>query len=110
MVALAFLAALQLARLAARARRIGESFLLDLVAILIVSGLLGARVLYVLLNLGYFRQHPLESIKVWEGGLVFYGGFFLAALVGSIYTRYKGYPIHDLADCLAPSLALGQAI
>src|SRR5580692_7647466 len=110
MVAMAFLASLQLARLAAHARRIGEAFLLDLVAILIVSGLLGARVLYVLLNLSYFRQHPWESVKVWEGGLVFYGGFLLAALVGTIFTRYRGYPVDDVADCLAPALALGQGI
>src|SRR5262245_53907284 len=110
MIALAFLASLAAARVAAHARRIGEAFLLDLVAILILCGLLGARLLYILLNLGYFRQHPLETIKVWEGGLVFYGGFMLAALAGMIFTRYRGYPIDDVADCLAPSLALGQGI
>ena len=110
MVALAFLASLHAARVAAHARRIGEAFLLDLVAILIMSGLLGARILYVLLNLGYFRQHPWESMKVWEGGLVFYGGFLLAAVVGMIFTRYRGYPLDDVADCLAPGLALGQGI
>src|SRR5690348_3529795 len=110
MVALAFLASLQAARVAAHARRIGETFLLDLVAILIVSGLLGARILYVLLNLSYFRDHPWESVKVWEGGLVFYGGFVLAAVVGMIFTRYRGYPLDDVADCVAPSLALGQGI
>jgi phosphatidylglycerol:prolipoprotein diacylglycerol transferase len=80
------------------------------VAILIMSGLLGARVLYVLLNLSYFRVHPWESMKVWEGGLVFYGGFVLAAVVGMVFTRYRGYPISDVADCLAPGLALGQGI
>jgi len=110
MVALAFLVSLQVARVAAHARRIGEAFLLDLVAILIVSGLLGARVLYVLLNLSYFREHPWDSVKVWEGGLVFYGGFILAAIVGMIFTRYRGYPLDDVADCLAPALALGQGI
>jgi phosphatidylglycerol:prolipoprotein diacylglycerol transferase len=110
MVAAAFLASLQMARTAAHARRIGEAFLLDLVALLIISGLLGARILYVLLNLSYFRDHPWESVKVWEGGLVFYGGFILAALVGTIFTRYRGYPIDDVSDCLAPALALGQGI
>ena len=110
MVAMAFLASLQAARVAAHARRIGESFLLDLVALLVMTGLLGARVFYVLLNLDYFRQHPWESVKVWEGGLVFYGGFIIAAIVGMIFTRYRGYPLDDIADCLAPGLALGQGI
>ncbi len=110
MVAAAFLASLYLAKAAAEFRKIGESFLLDLVAILIVSGLLGARLLYILLNLSYFRDHPSESFKVWEGGLVFYGGFILAALVGVIFTRYRDYQVADVADVLAPALALGQGI
>src|SRR5258708_6911121 len=110
MIALAFLASLHVARMAARSRRIGEAFFLDLVAILILSGLLGARLLYILVNLSYFRDHPLESIKVWEGGLVFYGGFLLAACVGVIFTWYRDYAIDDVADCLAPALALGQGI
>lgn len=110
LVALSFLASLHLARYAARFRRIGESFLLDLVALLIVSGLLGARLFYILINLSYFREHPAESFKVWEGGLVFYGGFLMAVAVGLIFTRYKGYSVADVADSLAPSLAVGQAI
>jgi phosphatidylglycerol:prolipoprotein diacylglycerol transferase len=110
MVATAFLAGLHLARMAARTRRIGEPFMLDLVAILIVCGLLGARLLYILINLDYFREHPWESFKVWEGGLVFYGGFLLAAIVGAIFTRYRGYDVPEVADCLAPALALGQSI
>jgi phosphatidylglycerol---prolipoprotein diacylglyceryl transferase len=87
MVALAFLASLQVALSAARLRRIGEVFLLDLVALLIVSGLLGARVMYVLLNLSYFRQNPWESVKVWEGGLVFYGAFATAIPFCYFYGR-----------------------
>src|SRR5579864_2743486 len=110
MVALAFLASLQVARLAAKSRRIGEAFLPDLVAVLIVSGLLGARLLYILVNLSYFRAHPWESFKVWEGGLVFYGGFLLAALIGVVFTRYRGYAVDEVSDCLAPALALGQGI
>jgi len=110
MVATAFLVSLQMARAAAHARRIGEAFLLDLVALLVISGLVGARVLYVLLNLSYFRQNPWDSVKVWEGGLVFYGGFVLAAIVGMVFTRYRGYPLEDVADVLAPGLALGQGI
>jgi len=110
MIATAFLVSLQMSRVAAHARRIGEAFLLDLVAILVIAGLLGARILYVLLNLSYFRLHPWETVKVWEGGLVFYGGFVLAAIVGMIFTRYRGYPLEDVADCLAPGLALGQGI
>jgi phosphatidylglycerol:prolipoprotein diacylglycerol transferase len=110
LVALAFLAGLRLARAAARLRRIPESFLLDATAIAIVSGLVGARLLYVFLNAGHFRAHPLEIFKLWEGGLVFYGGFLLAAAVVAWYCRRKKISITAMADCAAPALALGQAV
>jgi phosphatidylglycerol---prolipoprotein diacylglyceryl transferase len=110
MVALAFLVSLEAAKGAAKARRISESFLLDLVALLILSGLLGARLFYVLLNWSYFLQHPLEVIKVWEGGLVFYGGFILATLVGIAFCRTHRVPVGPVADCLSPALAIGQGI
>src|SRR4029077_6292764 len=82
LIALAFLAALRLAKWSVHLRGIPEKFLMDLSMILVFSGLLGARVFYVLLNWRYYLLHPLESLKVWEGGLVFYGGFILAALAG----------------------------
>src|ERR1700686_3632230 len=91
MVAIAFLTSLQAARVVARERRIGEAFFLDLVAILILSGLLGARLFYILVNLSYFREHPWESFKVWEGGWVFYGGFILGPFVAFIFPNYRGY-------------------
>jgi phosphatidylglycerol---prolipoprotein diacylglyceryl transferase len=110
MVALAFLVSLQVAKWTTRTRRLGQAFILDLVAILVVSGLAGARILYVLLNLSYFREHPFESLKVWEGGLVFYGGFLLATAAGVAFTRIRGYGVADVADSLAAPLAIGQGI
>ncbi len=110
MVALAFLASLKIARLGGRARRIPELALLDLVAILVVSGLLGARIFYVLLNWSWFVQNPLDALKVWEGGLVFYGGFLLASVTGIWFIRRHHLPLGDVADVLAPGIAVGQAV
>ena len=110
MVALAFLAALQVARMTARVRRIEETFMLDIVAIAVMTGLLGARLFYILINWSYFREHPADSFKIWEGGLVFYGGFLLGALVTNLFARYRGYSMAEVSDCLAPALAVGQGI
>src|SRR5258708_37180371 len=74
LIALAFLAALRVAKWGARVRGIPEKFLMDLAIILVFAGLFGVRLFYVLLNASYFAAHLLESLKVWEGGLVFYGG------------------------------------
>jgi phosphatidylglycerol:prolipoprotein diacylglycerol transferase len=84
--------------------------MLDLVALLVAAGLLGARLFYVLLNLAYFREHPLEIFAFWRGGLVFYGGFLVAAAAGVWFTRRHEYSIATVADCLAPALAVGQAV
>src|SRR5882762_3612431 len=110
LIALAFLAALRIAKWGVQLRGISEKFLMDLSMILVFTGLLGARVFYVLLNWRYYLLHPLESLKVWEGGLVFYGGFILAALAGLWYVRKHRQSVGTVADCLAPALAMGQAI
>jgi len=110
LVALAFLVALRVARWGAHLRKIDEVFLLDLTAVLVLSGLIGARLLYVLLNMTYYVEHPWDSVKIWEGGLVFYGGFLLASAAGIWYVRWKGFSVGKVADILAPALALGQAV
>jgi phosphatidylglycerol:prolipoprotein diacylglycerol transferase len=110
LVALAFLAAMQIARVAAVRRRIPEGHLLDLVAVLVLSGLLGARLFYVVLNAAYYRQHLLDALKIWEGGLVFYGGFIAAAVTGVFFVRRWRLSLGSVADCLAPAIAVGQAI
>lgn len=110
LVALAFLAGLEVAKRTSAIRKISETFLLDLIAILIVSGLVGARILYILLNWSYFSSHLLDSLKVWEGGLVFYGGYLFAAAVGVAFVRYRQQPLGPIADCLAPALAIGQSL
>jgi phosphatidylglycerol:prolipoprotein diacylglycerol transferase len=47
---------------------------------------------------------------IWEGGLVFYGGFIAAAAAGYFYSKKHGVSVPVLADCLSPALAMGQAI
>ncbi len=82
----------------------------DLFFILLLSGVAGARLFYVL-------QHPEEYrgqwVRVWmiqEGGLVWYGGFLTAALTGILVAWFRKWPILKWADFLAPYLSLGQAI
>jgi phosphatidylglycerol:prolipoprotein diacylglycerol transferase len=110
LIALAFLGALRLAKRGAEKRAIPEKFLMDLAIVLVFAGIIGARLLYVLLNASFYLAHPLDAFKVWEGGLVFYGGFLTAAAAGVVYARRHKVPVAKLADCLAPALALGQGI
>ena len=80
----------------------------DFLFYLIILSIIGARLLYVLVNVDFFIQHPLDIIKVWQGGLVFYGGFITAVIYALIYCKYKKIDIKKLADVFAPALALGH--
>jgi phosphatidylglycerol:prolipoprotein diacylglycerol transferase len=109
LVALGFLAGLWTAGRRARLAGISPETIHDLGPWLIVGGIVGGRVLYVI---SYWREQFaddswLEIFKVYHGGLVFYGGLIGAILAAGFYIRLKKLPLWKLADVLAPSIALG---
>ncbi|MSU36577.1 MAG: prolipoprotein diacylglyceryl transferase [Pedosphaera sp.] len=84
--------------------------ILDLGPWVLGAGLLGARAMYVL---NYwerdFSGRPwIEAFQIWNGGLVFYGGLLLAIPVAIWRVKAMGLPVWTVADCLAPSIALGH--
>lgn len=82
----------------------------DLGFYLILSAIVGARILYVLLKPEHFLTHPLQIIMFWKGGLVFIGGAVAAVATGAFYLRRKGQPFWSWADAFAPGIALGQGV
>jgi phosphatidylglycerol:prolipoprotein diacylglycerol transferase len=61
-------------------------------------------------NLEEFRDSPIDAVKFWRGGLVFYGGLIFAFLTGLWYVRTHHLNFRQLADLMAPSIAIGQAL
>jgi phosphatidylglycerol---prolipoprotein diacylglyceryl transferase len=106
-LALGFMAGMVLILLKARKERVPLERVIDLFCVVIVSALIGARGFYVLLNLPVFREDPSRIFKVWEGGLVFYGGFLFAVLAAIGYMRGYRLPLWRMADLFTPSIALG---
>lgn len=79
----------------------------NITLILPLAGLFGAR---FFARLFYAKLPLLEALKVWEGdGLVFYGGFIFGVAATLTYGAIKRLNLVSLADCLAPSVALGLA-
>ena len=78
----------------------------DIALVALFSGVIGARIVYVLLD-------PTETwgnfFALWDGGLSFHGGLGAAMLAGYVYTRIAKLPFWTCADLVAPSLALGYA-
>lgn len=81
----------------------------DLSLLLVFGAIIGARILYILLYPQQFST-LYDYLALHEGGLVFYGGFIGALLLLIIYGRRHRLDLWQLGACLAPSLAIGQAI
>jgi phosphatidylglycerol:prolipoprotein diacylglycerol transferase len=110
MLALGFILAVFVALKEARRVGVDPNLVMDLCFYLVLAALLGSRVFYVLLNWEEFRSHPMDAVKFWQGGLVFYGGLIFAFLTGLWYVRRHHLNFRQLADLMAPSIALGQAL
>lgn len=82
----------------------------DLSWSVLIGVIVGARLAFVLVNLGYFVEHPLEIFAIWEGGLVMYGGMILALLLGIRKARSLGMPVWRTTDYGLTAAFLGQAI
>lgn len=93
-------------------RRVGikSDFILDLSFYIIIAALVGSRILYILIDWKRYVEHPIDVIKIWEGGLVFYGGFIGAVATSVYYIRKHRHGFLKVADIFMPGLALGHAI
>jgi phosphatidylglycerol:prolipoprotein diacylglycerol transferase len=84
--------------------------LLDMMIWVLPSAIIGARLYYVLFEWEYYATHPEEIIAVWRGGLAIHGGLIAAFLVGYLFIRKHKLSFLQLADIVAPSILLAQAI
>ncbi len=84
--------------------------LLDLLLLTIPLALIGARLYYVIFRLDYYGRYPLDIFKIWEGGLAIHGGVLGGIAAVLIFAHWKKVRFWTLADAIAPSLILGQAI
>ncbi|MCO6005915.1 prolipoprotein diacylglyceryl transferase [Actinoallomurus purpureus] len=76
-------------------------------------GLVGGRLYHVItdhqLYFGHGR-HPIDALKVWNGGLGIWGAIALGAFGAYLGCRRRGIALRVFADAAAPGIALAQAI
>ena len=79
----------------------------DIALVILLSSIVGARLIYILLN------PDTESFRnffaVWQGGLSFHGGALFAIIFGYAYTKFAKLPFWKCADLIVPSVAIGYA-
>lgn len=80
--------------------------------LVVLCGIVGAKVLYIINEWGYYRTHPSEifSISTLQAGGVFSGGFLAALIAAAWYVRKHHMPALGTCDAFAPGLALGHSI
>jgi len=109
----AYLVAIALTAHLAEKNRIPRSYAWDLGFVVIISALIGAKLLMVASELGTYLREPslLLSVEFWRAGGVFYGGL-LGAIAGSALWAWKTprMPFWLIADAAAPAIALGHSI
>ena len=89
---------------------IKSEVIFDFVFWLVLGGIVGARLFFIILNLEYFSVQPLEVLNVRSGGLAWQGGLVFGTIAGLAFIRAKKLPLFITLDLAAPYIALGQAI
>jgi phosphatidylglycerol:prolipoprotein diacylglycerol transferase len=94
------------------AKRLGydPDLFIDFCLWVIPISIVGARIYYVIFQWDYYSAHPSEIIAIWHGGIAIYGAVLAGILVGIIFAKLRKVDFWSLADIVAPSLILGQAI
>jgi len=91
----------------ARRVAIAPETIVDLAIVLVVTGVVGARVAYVLLHLSAYTGDWVDTLRIWDGGLAYYGALVFGMGAAALFGRRKRIPFLRLGDVVAPGLAVG---
>ncbi len=84
--------------------------LIDLVLYGLISGIIGARLLHVLLNLEFYIEAPVQIFFIQRGGLAFHGGILFAILAAFRYLARRKISFWKVADFMCSYVALAHGI
>ena len=110
LLAAAYLLGLQLALIRARRRGLDPQRVMDLGIWIIVSALVGAKLLLLAVDFRQFSARPGELFGLLRSGGVFYGGLIAGVTVALWYIRRHRLPLWTTTDVFAPGIALGHII
>jgi phosphatidylglycerol:prolipoprotein diacylglycerol transferase len=110
LLAAAYLLGLKLAMARAKTRGLDHNRVLDLGIYIIISALVGAKLLLLITDFRSFTSNPRELLTLARSGGVFYGGLILAVSVALWYIRRIGLPLWTTCDVFAPGIALGHVV
>ncbi len=89
---------------------IRKEFIFNLLFWVLIVGIIGARLYYVIFEWSYYRSNLGEIVKIWKGGLAIHGGIIFGSIAAAIYCKKYNTNIKKMFDILAPGVILAQAI
>ncbi len=110
LIAIAVLLGLALATRLGKQRGLDPALIADLLPILVLAAVLGARLYYVLFEWRQYQLNWLDALAVWRGGIAIHGALLGGTAAVILYARWRRLAFWNLLDVLLPSVALGQAI
>lgn len=83
----------------------------DLFIYLMLFGIIGARLWYVIFDPNFdYLAHPAQIFRIWDGGLAIHGGFIAGLITVLVYCKIKNVSFAKVGDAIAPTVLLAQAI
>lgn len=80
----------------------------DLLFFGVLGVVLGGRLGYVLFyKPDFYLSHPLDALKVWEGGMSFHGGLLGVILAMALFAKLRGRTFFAVTDLIAPCVPTG---
>ncbi len=109
MIALGVLAAVLFLSREAPLKGYNYEKVLEIIVVTALAGMVGARILFIVLDWEWFVQDWSRIFQMRGGGLSFFGAFAGGLMVLWVYTRLQRIDFLNFADFLAPYLPLGYA-
>jgi phosphatidylglycerol:prolipoprotein diacylglycerol transferase len=106
MIAIGFIVALYLSIQNSKIRNLNKNYVIDIGLYAIISGIIGAKLLYCIVNIKALIQNPLQ-IRA-NGGFVVYGGIIFGLLTCYIYSKYKKFKFLEYSDLILPNVFIAQ--
>ena len=110
LIAVAVLIGLNLSSWLARQRGLDANLISDLLPILVLAAVIGARTYYVAFEWDSYQRSWWDVFAIWKGGIAIHGALLGGSLAVILFCRWRRVSFWDVLDVLVPSVVLGQAI
>jgi phosphatidylglycerol:prolipoprotein diacylglycerol transferase len=109
-VSLGLIVGMAVAYFELKRKKLDAARVYDLAFWIILSALIGARLLYIAEHLNFYLSAPLDILKLWQGGMSIYGGFIGAIFACLIYLKKNRLDFWQYADAVIFGLPIGLFI